>query len=178
MKKINEDIKPVETDNVDLPPEEIYDYMSQSFIGTDDAEHRFYIIWDIREIEKLLGTEGEREMTEWLFDKWFGEYNWGYEDDWYIDYLRNNTEECNQFLSDSTMRSLGWYDFDSSDGYWGWSDDRSPNAIYDILRERFPTPGPDGVDFIFDWIGGYQYKVWADKDLSDYVDEEGESDEQ
>ena len=208
MKKIHEDIQQGEYLS-DLP-EEVYDYMSEANLDGKP----FYIIWDISEIEKILGTDGDRSVTEDILTDVLGD-NWGYEDDWrmcdscgkalyymdgdywidydngetvcsdclsehqgyqmdYIDHLMNNYEECNNFISDDTLRSFGWIKLDGvyANDYYGHSD--SPRAIMDRLNNEYPQ-----ANFLFssesNGAWGCSWSVWVDRDLED---EEEVSDEE
>jgi len=93
----------------------------------------------------------------------------------YIDFLKNNANECNQFLEDSILRELGWIKLEGTyaNDYYGNND--NPERIMDELTERYPN-----INFIFSsercgrW--GNCWSVWADHELPN--DEEEESSEE
>ena len=93
----------------------------------------------------------------------------------YIDFLKNNPDECNQFLEDSILEELGWIKLEGTyaNDYYGNSD--IPEKVMDELTDKYPS-----INFIFSsersgpW--GTCWSVWADQELPD--DEEEESSEE
>jgi hypothetical protein len=80
--------------------------------------------------------------------------------DAYLDYLTNNTDACNTFLSDSQLEECGLIKLDGEyeDGYFGRHD--SPASVFNDLSEKYPNG-----KFIFNYRrgGGFSttYDVWA-----------------
>lgn len=80
--------------------------------------------------------------------------------DSYLEYLANNSDACNTFLSESQLEEAGLIKLegDYEDGYYGRND--SPSRILNELREKYPNG-----KFVFDLkknnAFSTSYTVWA-----------------
>ncbi len=79
--KVNEDIE-AEDDYDDIViPDDAYDCITE----TTYCDEPFYIIWDARRLKRALGIEdADDDFAEEMYDLYFGEGHWGYEDYWYM----------------------------------------------------------------------------------------------
>lgn len=94
--KVDEDIE-AEDDYDDMViPDAAYDYISE----TTYCGEPFYIIWDVRGLKRSLGmTDADDDFLEEMYDLYFGEGHWGYEDYWYMcDYCGDAiNSECDEY---------------------------------------------------------------------------------
>lgn len=94
--KVNEDIE-AEDDFDDTPiPDAAFDYISQATYRGEP----FYIIWDARRLKGSLGIENaDDNFAEEMYDLYFGEGHWGYEDYWYMcDYCGDAiNSDCDEY---------------------------------------------------------------------------------